>query len=141
MEYEEEERRGENHYKPRDAKIQEGSLDVSLESAFETLLGPFGPSSDVPTQKPTQAHRRSQGLSTAFTLSHVRIIAWSFLPQHLHRLHMDNIMSTSSINLRNQPGELEKVELQQVQTRLLSAMFRRHDITQRECGWDDTAMT
>jgi hypothetical protein len=54
---------------------------------------------------------------------------------------MDNIMSTSSINLRNQPGELEKVELQQVQTRLLSAMFRRHDITQRECGWDDTAMT
>jgi len=66
------------------------------------------------------------------------ILAAAFAPVTHGQYHL---MSTSSINLRNQPGELEKVELQQVQTRLLSAMFRRHDITQRECGWDDTAMT
>ena len=54
---------------------------------------------------------------------------------------MDNIMSTCSVNQLNQPGEPENVGFQQVQTRLLSAMFRRNDITQRACGWDDTTMT
>lgn len=116
------------------------SQTTGEESAYEIVYGPSGPSPaqmPMPTWISSQIPRTFNGIS----LSHVRIIAWSFLPQHCHRLHVDNIISTCSVNQLNQPGELEKMEFQQAQTRLLSAMFRRNDITQRECGWDDTAMT
>jgi hypothetical protein len=41
----------------------------------------------------------------------------------------------------NRRGEPEKVEFQQAQTRLHSAVFRRHDITQRGLCCDDLMMS